>query len=468
MFKKILAFILAFTILSLCSCKVVEVIDHGTTLPEEETTPEGTTGPQKEYSPWGFWYAYENLSVIELTEGATTAKVYSTTPGYYEYDDVITVDCFYDGNATFTLSFEEGDTTESLNFVFDKFANTLTLTENGYTTKHLPAEKAPTKHATYPFPNYADMDLASILTVGELDFASFSATVLEGVAYEIATDFWGAMEYFPMLENPTRPTVSGDVVNIDYCGKLDGVAFTGGTATDVTLFVSDYDNKYIPGFTDGIIGHTVGETFDVPVTFPEEYHSADLAGKAVVFTMTLHGICNLSLTDEQVQALTDKAYSTYADLFEFEKEAAVENFLRTAILEATAVVKTPEEAYLYFYQQIADYYHMLAYYYGVDYETLAYYYGLSDAYYMNEALNEANYNMALFVLAQNKGIVWGEKEFEAKYEEYVADYLETYQNASREEACNYADKFVIKMELEITKETVLAWAMQQIFPATQE
>ena len=468
MFKKILAFILAFTILSLCSCKVVEVIDHGTTLPEEETTPEGTTGPQKEYSPWGFWYAYENLSVIELTEGATTAKVYSTTPGYYEYDDVITVDCFYDGNATFTLSFEEGGTTESLNFVFDKFANTLTLAENGYTTKHLPAEKAPAKHATYPFPNYADMELDSIVTVGEIDFTSFSATVLEGVAYEIAVAYWGAMQYFPKIENPSRPVQSGDVVNIDYCGKLDGVAFNGGTATGVTLFVSDYDNKYIPGFTDGIIGHTVGETFDVPLTFPEDYHSADLAGKAVVFTMTLNSICDLSLTDEQVQALTDKAYSTYADLFEYEKKNSVESFLRTALLNTASIIKTPEEAYMYFYQQIADYYHMLAYYYGVDYETLVYYYGLSDAYYMTEALNEANYNMALFVFAKNKGIVWGEEEFEVKYEEYVTDYLETYTDATREEACKYADKFITKMELEITQETVLAWTMEQTFPSTQQ
>ena len=111
--------------LSLASCKVVEVIDHGTTLPEEETTPEGTTEPQKEYSPWGFWYSAEGLCVIELTEGATTATIYSTTPGYYEYENSTTADCTYDGNATFTLSFLEGDVEETLNFVFDKFANKL-------------------------------------------------------------------------------------------------------------------------------------------------------------------------------------------------------------------------------------------------------------------------------------------------------------------------------------------------------
>ena len=306
------------------------------------------------------------------------------------------------------------------------------------------------------------MDFASILTVGDINYSSLAATVLEGARYEIATAFYGDMRSFPYLENATRPAVSGDVVIISYCGKLDGVEFSGGTATGVTLFISDYKNGYIPGFTDDIIGHTVGETFDVPLTFPEEYHAPDLAGKAVIFTMTLHTIRDLSLTDAQVVEYTQNNHTTYDEWLVAAKADVAKELLRDTVVSASAVIKLPEESYLYFYQQIVDYYHVMAYYYGVDYEMLALYYGLSDEAFMQQAFNEATYNLALYSLAKENTLAWTEDDYTAKYEEYVANYLETYKEATREEACKYADEFISKIKLELTEEKVLAWAMMQI------
>ena len=64
-----------------------------------------------------------------------------------------------------------------------------------------------------------------------------------------------------------RSAQSGDVANIDYTGTVDGVAFTGGTATGYDLTLGS--GSFIDGFEDQIIGHNVGDTFDVTVTFPD-------------------------------------------------------------------------------------------------------------------------------------------------------------------------------------------------------
>lgn len=79
----------------------------------------------------------------------------------------------------------------------------------------------------------------------------------------------------------------GDMVNIDYAGYLDGVAFEGGTSEDEDVTVGA--GEYIPGFEEGLIGHAVGESFDMPVTFPDGY-SDELGGKEVVFKVTINGI----------------------------------------------------------------------------------------------------------------------------------------------------------------------------------
>ena len=94
------------------------------------------------------------------------------------------------------------------------------------------------------------------------------------------------MTYEP-VEN--RDTVQkGDVAVIDFEGKKDGVAFEGGTAKGFSLNIGS--GQFIPGFEDGVIGMKKGETKDLNLTFPKEYNSAELAGKDVVFTVTVHEI----------------------------------------------------------------------------------------------------------------------------------------------------------------------------------
>ena len=85
-----------------------------------------------------------------------------------------------------------------------------------------------------------------------------------------------------------RPAQLGDSVVFDYEGFCDGVPFEGGKAEKYTLKLGS--NQFIPGFEDGMVGHEIGEEFDVNVTFPEEYHADELSGKPAVFKVKIHEI----------------------------------------------------------------------------------------------------------------------------------------------------------------------------------
>ena len=82
-----------------------------------------------------------------------------------------------------------------------------------------------------------------------------------------------------------RAAKKGDEVIIDFVGKKDGKAFDGGTAKDHHLRLGS--GAFIPGFEDGVVGHEVGNKFDLNITFPKEYPVSDLAGQPVVFEVLL-------------------------------------------------------------------------------------------------------------------------------------------------------------------------------------
>ncbi|MBR5560568.1 MAG: trigger factor [Clostridia bacterium] len=95
-----------------------------------------------------------------------------------------------------------------------------------------------------------------------------------------------------------RAVAEGDTVNLDYMGTVDGVAFAGGTAEGQTLKIGSH--TFIPGFEEQMVGMNIGEEKDLNVTFPEKYHSDELAGKAAVFHVKVN-----SITETQLPALDD-------------------------------------------------------------------------------------------------------------------------------------------------------------------
>lgn len=85
-----------------------------------------------------------------------------------------------------------------------------------------------------------------------------------------------------------RAVENGDMIKLDFEGFVDGVAFDGGKGENYDLTIGS--NSFIPGFEDQLVGSKIGEDVDVNVTFPEEYHAKDLAGKAAVFKCKVNAI----------------------------------------------------------------------------------------------------------------------------------------------------------------------------------
>ena len=101
-----------------------------------------------------------------------------------------------------------------------------------------------------------------------------------------------------------RAAKLGDVAKIDFTGRIDGEAFEGGTAEGHSLELGS--NSFIPGFEEGLVGVKPGTKIDVPVTFPEDYQAAHLAGKLAVFEVSvneLHEKADASIDDELAKRL---------------------------------------------------------------------------------------------------------------------------------------------------------------------
>ena len=122
-----------------------------------------------------------------------------------------------------------------------------------------------------------------------------------------------------------RAAKDGDTVKIDFDGSVDGVAFDGGKGENYPLQLGS--GSFIPGFEDQIVGHSAGDAFDVEVTFPEDYHAKELAGKAAVFKTVLHEI-----QTREVPELTD----AYADDKGFDSVDAFREDVKQKLTDAKA------------------------------------------------------------------------------------------------------------------------------------
>lgn len=144
---------------------------------------------------------------------------------------------------------------------------------------------------------------------------------------------------------------TGDTVTINFVGTKDGVAFEGGTANNYDVTIGD--GKMIPGFEDGIVGMKKGETKEVPVTFPEDYQKAEMAGVEAVFKITLQTFRRPpELTDEWAAANADvgtaeEYRASVRSQLEISAQAQAENSLRTTawttVYTNSEVMEYPQE-----------------------------------------------------------------------------------------------------------------------------
>ncbi len=128
------------------------------------------------------------------------------------------------------------------------------------------------------------------------------------------------------IEITDREVQNGDIVNLNYCGKIDGVAFQGGTAKNQMLTIGS--GQFIPGFEEQMIGMKIGETKDLNVKFPDDYGVENISGKDAVFTVTV-----LKIFVKELPELNDKFAS---DTSKFETLAEYKADIKKNITERKA------------------------------------------------------------------------------------------------------------------------------------
>jgi trigger factor len=183
-----------------------------------------------------------------------------------------------------------------------------------------------------------------------LEVEAFDATVSDEEVEKEITALQERQAELVVKEEGTA--ANGDTVVIDFEGFVDGVAFEGGKAENYSLELGS--NSFIPGFEEQLVGTATGESKDVEVSFPEEYHATELAGKPAVFKVTLHEIKTKELpalddefakdVDEEVESLDALKEKIKNRLVEDKKHQA-EHHVRDAVVEAAAnntEVEVPE------------------------------------------------------------------------------------------------------------------------------
>ena len=230
--------------------------------------------------------------------------------------------------------------------------------------------------------------------------------------------------------------VSGDTVNIDYVGKLDGVAFDGGTDSDYDLTIGS--GTFIEDFENGLIGKTVGTTVDISTRFPDDYKSVDLAGKTTVFTITINYVGKKSETadDAYMERLSEGAYKTleaYRDAIKedliAEAKENYENEVYDSILEQmvdnSEFKSVLQEDIDYFKNDMIEYYKSYAQYYGGELEDVVSMFGYETYDEFLKYVNQSSERyvkeyMVLQEITKRESLTPSEEEYTKRVSEYMA------------------------------------------------
>lgn len=231
-----------------------------------------------------------------------------------------------------------------------------------------------------------------------------------------------------------RAVKKNDIVVIDFEGFVDGKAFEGGKAEKYELTIGS--NQFIPGFEDQIIGHKIGDNFDVNVKFPEDYQ-ADLASKDAVFKIKLHGI-----KVKEVPALDDefaKDVSEFDTLDELKKDIKkqlekrknddAENELHNTLLEEVAKgikAEIPEAMIEKTIDDDVNEYSYRLQSQGLKLETYLKYTGMDmkgfREGFKERAETQVRLNLALEKIIEKEKIEVTEEDIEAEYKKYADAY----------------------------------------------
>ncbi len=430
-----LALLLAATLL-FCACSPTaeqESTDQEDT-GSASTAPEDTNTDPDRYE---YWLSDVTELVFAIDKETNVAKFYSLQAGYYAYF------ALHEGTYTFdgeTLNIAIHDTTYT--FIYDESTDTFSI-KNSISDQddilYERQENAPEIHPSYTFPNFEDLDFTADVSLGDYKKEFLKQAALEEAGIKIFLDYYSS-SIDPYPEITDRPIQKGDYVNINYIGYLNGTLIQGAGGADeflpVITFPERIDSvKRVDDFINGLVGHNVGETFEIEVYFPEDYSNELVAGKKTIFEITVNAIYDVKLTDAQIQTYENLEFDTYDAYRESAAKAIVyELGIPYLVSQYKLTELLPEKAYMYFYQFYLDQAHEIAKrQYKMDYDKYLEITGQSEELMLAESKQMAADFLLAYCIAEEFDLEWTDTQYATQYEAMVKEYLDNAINQDKAE-----------------------------------
>ena len=271
-----------------------------------------------------------------------------------------------------------------------------------------------------------------------------------------------------------RAAEMGDTTVIDFEGFCDGVAFEGGKGTDYALKLGS--GSFIPGFEEQIVGKSIDEEFDVNVTFPTEYHAADLAGKDATFKVKIHAITRVelpALDDDFAKDVSE--FDTFAEYkadmkakIEKRHETAAENAVEDKLVE-TLIEKLeaeiPEAMYVAETENYVRDYDTRLRSQGLDLKTYFKYTGMNldslREQMRPQAERQVKARLALEKIAALENVEATEEDINEEYTKIAEAYgIEVEQVKESIDASAIAEDMKVKKALDLVKEKAVIKAKE--------
>ncbi len=320
-----------------------------------------------------------------------------------------------------------------------------------------------------------DVDIDSLVKLGDYKGITLDLKKTEVTDADVEDSLKSAYSQNPNMKEVTdRAIESGDTANIDFVGKYADTKeeFQGGAGQGYDLVIGS--GSFIDGFEDGLIGVKKGETVDLNLTFPEDYGAADLAGKDVIFTVTVNSIkvADTEPSDEWVKGLgledvenMDQFRAHLRAELEADADTQYNEDLKNAAVEMVAdnatVDEMPEKLYNRYYIQMVDslksYVQQIAYTYGVQVSETEYVQtvmqnnGLTGTPedYLNDLANQQTKRiMVLQAIANKEGIEVSQETID----KYIQEDYDSYFKSSY----NTIDEFKASFDTEDYREQIMA------------
>lgn len=289
---------------------------------------------------------------------------------------------------------------------------------------------------------------SKVVKLGNYKGVRAEAVSTEVTEEEIQAEIDALLAFYPDSRPIEGKTVveNGDIVHIDFVGKLDGEPFEGGSSQEEGYDLTIGSHSFIDGFEEGLIGKEIGNTYDLNLTFPDPYkNNPDLAGKDVVFEVTVHGIIeyvDAEWTDEFVQKYTE--YDSIDAYMEGTRTTLEEDKVRNQPSEweyrvIQAVIEDSEfdcdeEELESLAENIVQEYEMYASMYGMEMADFLQYYmnGISEEEFRQQARQRAEFQLKNQLVVDAISAAENISLTEEEYQEGLKNLAEQYGAESPE------------------------------------